>query len=248
MFFNSQYLNTFMPTNSGFYNFGFNAFPQQTFTYQSNNPNYFDFLFKESSSQQVSVTEEVLDEATQVVPEDLEITRKQRREAVRIAKKDETLGKEFLSKVKQVAKSIRCNYKDLLAIMNSESALNYQAVNSQTGATGLIQFMPATARELGTSTEELLQMSPIEQMDYVEKYFLRMKQIAGIDASKKLDGGDLYALTFLPARANREVLTTSDEKYYTYNKGLDSNTDGQITKTELNNRVVGKRVNESVFT
>ena len=37
-------------------------------------------------------------------------------------------------------------------------------------------------------------------------------------------------------------------KYYTYNKGLDSNTDGQITKTELNNRVVGKRVNESVFT
>ena len=103
MFFNSQYLNTFMPTNSGFYNFGFNAFPQQTFTYQSNNPNYFDFLFKESSSQQVSVTEEVADEATQVVPEDLEITRKQRREAVRIAKKDETLGKEFLSKVKQSA-------------------------------------------------------------------------------------------------------------------------------------------------
>jgi hypothetical protein len=33
--------------------------------------------------------------------------------------------------------------------------------------------MPDTARELGTSVEELASMTPIEQLDYVEKYLLK---------------------------------------------------------------------------
>ena len=46
--------------------------------------------------------------------------------------------------------------KDLLGIMNSESGLNPQAVNKSSGATGLIQFMPATAKSLGTTVSPML--------------------------------------------------------------------------------------------
>ena len=40
------------------------------------------------------------------------------------------------------------------------------------GATGLIQFMPATARALGTTTEALAAMSAEDQLYFVHKYFL----------------------------------------------------------------------------
>ena len=42
-------------------------------------------------------------------------------------------------------------------------------------ATGLIQFMPKTAKNLGTSTQQLFKMSNVQQLDYVYKYFLSAK-------------------------------------------------------------------------
>src|SRR4051812_1834879 len=40
------------------------------------------------------------------------------------------------------------------------------------GATGLIQFMPSTARSLGTSTDAMAKMTDVAQLDYVAKYLL----------------------------------------------------------------------------
>lgn len=157
------------------------------------------------------------------------------------------LGPEFLKRVKEVAKNLNCNYKDLLAVMNAESGLNPKAVNKYTGATGLIQIMPTTAQQLGTTKEEIKNMSAIDQLDYVEKYLAQCKQWAGFKAKDKLKSSDLYALILLPARANREVLTNKGEKYYTQNKGLDINNDSRITKSELAQRVANFRVNESIF-
>ncbi|MBQ8168827.1 lytic transglycosylase domain-containing protein [bacterium] len=203
--------------------------------------NFFNFLNYNNSSIKVDKNESTSEVKGQ------RTVRQERRAALKVAKHGDGLGPEFLAKVKQVAKNLNCNYKDLLAIMNSESGLNSKAVNKSTNATGLIQFMPATARELGTTVDAIKQMSPIEQLDLVEKYFVRMKQIAGIKPNQKLSGGDLYALVFLPGRANRETLTSSGEKYYSYNKGLDSNNDGAITKTELSRRVARKSIDESIF-
>jgi hypothetical protein len=42
-----------------------------------------------------------------------------------------------------------------------------------TRATGLIQFMPDTAKELGTNSEELCRLSQVEQMQWVEKYLVQ---------------------------------------------------------------------------
>jgi hypothetical protein len=97
--------------------------------------------------------------------------------------------------------------------------------------TGLIQFMPDTARSLGTTVEALREMTAAQQMQYVEKYFDSVRLPPGSSA------GRLYAYVFLPGRANREVLTSRGEAFYEANRGLDMDGDGNITITDLDVRM-----------
>ena len=57
--------------------------------------------------------------------------------------------------------------------MSFESRFKTAAKNPYSTATGLIQFTEPTANELGTSTAALRNMSAIDQLDYVEKFFKR---------------------------------------------------------------------------
>lgn len=151
-------------------------------------------------------------------------------------KKKPHLTQEFFNKVVAVAKRINCDPNDLMCLMNSESGVKTTAVNKSSGATGLIQFMPSTARALGTSCAALKAMSPEEQMVYVEKCIMNSKKAAGL-GNQKIGAGTLYALIFLPARANRDILTSSGEKFYSSNKGLDVDKDGKISKADLSKRI-----------
>ena len=153
------------------------------------------------------------------------------------------LDKEFLNKVKDISGKLNCSHEDLLAVMNSESGLNSRAVNRKGGATGLIQFMPSTARALGTSTAELYNMTPTQQLKYVEKYLTQAKASARM-GNRKLTGADLYSLVFMPGKANGEVMCSAGSKEYSWNSGLDRNRDGQITKSDLGSFIASKRVNE----
>lgn len=58
---------------------------------------------------------------------------------------------------------------ELFRVIKGESAFNPKAQNPS-GASGLFQFMPTVARELGTSTDAILQMSPAEQLDLYDRY------------------------------------------------------------------------------
>lgn len=86
----------------------------------------------------------------------------------------------FRKKIHQVAKNIGIPAMWLVDIMAHESGFSTTIQNRShgNGATGLIQFMPDTARSLGTSVEELARMSPVRQLDYVEKYF-KINNFAG---------------------------------------------------------------------
>jgi hypothetical protein len=112
--------------------------------------------------------------------------------------------KDFMDKVKEVANKLGVRPNALLAIMKKESGLDPSVRNKiavkmgKPAAVGLIQFMPATARQLGTTTEELANMSAVDQMDYVYKYYKINHAKPGMDA------GDLYMLTFLPAYAGKD--------------------------------------------
>jgi hypothetical protein len=166
-------------------------------------------------------------------------------EGTKLNRSGNDYGPEFLAKVKEIAQRLDCDYRDLLGLMNSESGIRADIKNPNGSASGLIQFIESTARSLGTTTAELRAMKPIDQLDYVERYLTNAKRNAGI--SGKLSAGDLYTLVFLPGRINRNVVTSSGEDYYAKNKGLDLNNDGQITKTELGQRIHNKRVSDNSF-
>lgn len=153
------------------------------------------------------------------------------------AKKAPHLTDGFYNKATAVAKRIGCDPNALMAVMSSESNLKANIANSRSGATGLIQFMPKTAQNLGTSTSALKKMSAEQQLTYVEKYLQANKKMAGFKQGDKLDSGTLYALVFLPGFAKKNVLTTRGSKYYNANTGLDVNHDGQITKADLAKRL-----------
>jgi hypothetical protein len=159
----------------------------------------------------------------------------------------------FDKKLEQVAKNLQVSKKDLIAIMNHESGLNPAAVNPSSGATGLIQFMPATARGLGTSTEALRKMSATQQLDYVEKYYKNIK-------GKAKDVGDLYMYTFLPAAVGKpnnfvigskgsgsSVFGISQNSLYNQNKVFDKDNKGYYTVGDVKARISkfsGKPVND----
>ncbi len=157
----------------------------------------------------------------------------------------------FLNRVKQIANKLNCDYKDLLALMNSESGIRTNAWNGTT-AVGLIQFTNASISELNQkyglnlTKEKIAQMSPMEQLDLVEKYLTIAKSYS-FSPNARLSAGDLYAITFLPGRANQDVLCRNGEDFYKQNKGLDQNQDGVITKKDLELHLSKKHINESIF-
>jgi murein DD-endopeptidase MepM/ murein hydrolase activator NlpD len=77
----------------------------------------------------------------------------------------------FRRKLAQVADEMKIPAVWLADVMYFESAGFQASIVNSIGATGLIQFMPETARGLGTTTAELARMGRVRQMDYVKKYF-----------------------------------------------------------------------------
>jgi hypothetical protein len=124
------------------------------------------------------------------------------------------------------------DHRMLLAVMEFESGLDPAARNKNTGATGLIQFMPATAIALGTNVDVLRAMTGVEQMRYVIAY---LKPFKG--RLKTL--GDLYMAMLWPrgvGQGDHWVLWLKGSNAYRVNP-LDLNEDGEITKGEASARV-----------
>ena len=150
----------------------------------------------------------------------------------------------FYQKVIDISNKINCSPNDLMAIMRSESAGSFDPGQwnlAGARAVGLIQFTDIAARDLNTTLDKIEKMTAVEQLDYVEKFYLNTKKYH-FDENYRLTAGDLYALTYLPGLANKEVLAVQDNdpnEYYAKNKPLDENKDGKITKTDLA-RIVSK--------
>lgn len=159
---------------------------------------------------------------------------------------------EFQSAVTGVAQRLGVSEADLYTIMSFETGGTFNPAElnqAGSGATGLIQFMPETAKGLGTSTEALASMSRVEQMKYVEKY-LSNKGVAG----KGLP--DLYMAVLFPAAVGKSddfvlfgkgAMQGYTGRAYQQNRGLDLNGDGSITKAEAAAKVLQRRIsNEQV--
>lgn len=145
----------------------------------------------------------------------------------------------FRDRVWWIADTLKLDPDHLMSCMAFESNRTFSpSVRNMagSGATGLIQFMPATARNLGTTTDALARMTAEDQLNYVYKYFRpfngRLRTLA-----------DIYMAILWPRAVgqpegfvlfDRSTMPTT----YRQNAGLDANRDGRITKLEAASKVV----------
>ena len=121
-----------------------------------------------------------------------------------------------------------------LMLFESGGTLDPTKKSGTSSARGLIQFMPNTLKELGSSTEEAIKMSASEQMNLVDKYF--EKKLKG---SESPTDSDLYMSILYPKAVNKDegfVLFSEGSNAYEANKGLDKDNDGNITKKEASDK------------
>lgn len=157
------------------------------------------------------------------------------------------VGKDFVAAVTWIAEAINLpdpkveGTNNLLSCMAFESGETFSPSvknGAGSGATGLIQFMPSTAKSLGTTTDKLAKMTQLEQLNYVYKYFAPHK-------GKLKNLGDIYMAILWPAgigKADDWVLWDNKKRpvIYRQNSGLDVNKDGVITRGEALQKIRAK--------
>jgi len=116
--------------------------------------------------------------------------------------------------------------EELYRVMQGESNFNTTALNSDSGATGLFQFIPSTAEMLGYTTGEIQNMSASEQLAVYDQY---------LDAFD-YRGGSLGIMQAAPGYASRgdgyEVYEPGS-RAYEQNPGW-VGADGKITVGSIN--------------
>jgi hypothetical protein len=152
---------------------------------------------------------------------------------------------DFKAKVVSICGVLGCDPSYLMAAMAFETGETFSPTkqNPRSGATGLIQFMPSTARGLGTSIDALLQMTAIEQLDFVQKYLMPFK-------GRMRSLSDVYTTILFPVAVGRPdsfVLFAAPSVAFTQNSGLDVNHDNQVTKGEAAS-MVQKRLDQGLST
>ncbi len=142
----------------------------------------------------------------------------------------------FRKKVLEIADRLLIDPNFLMAIMSFESGATFDPKIKNaagSGATGLIQFMPSTAKALGTTVEDLAKMNAVAQLDFVEKYFMPYK-------GKLLTIEDAYMAVLYPkgiGKGKDFVLFEKPSVQYKQNSGLDVSGDGKITVGEACRKV-----------
>lgn len=148
---------------------------------------------------------------------------------------------EFRKFVIQMGEDFGINPDWLMACMAFETGERFtpNVKNPQSSATGLIQFMAATARDLGTTTQALAAMTAEEQLRYVWLYF--RDKIKAHGPLRTL--ADVYMAILWPAAIGRDddsPLWVAGSQAYAVNAGLDANKDHKITKREAAAKVQAK--------
>jgi Transglycosylase SLT domain len=146
----------------------------------------------------------------------------------------------FIERVEEIAKKYNADADTILAALAKESNIKSTAINYNfktkkgTKAAGLFQVLPGVALEMGTTTEKILAMNPLQQLDLFDKHLNRWRKINEIsDYSEKWR---IYATIGLPSKAGKSQETTAyseGSSAVKENPTWDVNKDGKIQAGEL---------------
>lgn len=139
----------------------------------------------------------------------------------------------FKERLVEIASELGLDASALAAVMKLESGFSPSVRNPSGGATGLIQFMPSTAKLLGTTTDALANMSAVEQLEFVKKFYEPFR-------GKIVDEGDHYIATFMPAflgKPRNSTIALKGDKVYDQNAGLDVTGDGILTVDDVKRKL-----------
>lgn len=123
-------------------------------------------------------------------------------------------------------------------VIAEESGFNPAAKNPNGSASGLIQFIESTAKSLGTTTAAIRQMSAVEQLPLVEKFF---QMSMGKKIPERIEDYILAPLgrPDMIGRPDETVIYTKGSPEYDANAGLDRDGDGTITVGDMRARMKG---------
>lgn len=151
----------------------------------------------------------------------------------------EKTSEEFRRGLAAVATQLEADPNMLAAIISFETGGTFspQIRNPKSGAVGLIQWIPSTARAMfGMSTDQIAKLSREEQLPLVLRY------LREVSRGRRLDTvSDFYAAVFAPAfigRPDSVVMYRAPSDAYDWNKPLDWDHDGAITKGEAATPVI----------
>ena len=140
----------------------------------------------------------------------------------------------FKASVLWIEEKLGLNADNLMCCMAFETGQTFSPkIKNLAGSsgTGLIQFMEATAKNMGTTTAELAKLTDVQQLAYVYRYFKAFG-----DNLDDWSLEDTYMAILYPKAIGKSPDWVMPWKYgslaYKQNSGLDLNKDRQITKAE----------------
>ncbi len=144
---------------------------------------------------------------------------------------------QFKQKVIEVSERLGIDPNYIMACIALETGERFdpRIKNPRSTATGLIQFMESTAKALGTTTAELSKMSHVQQMDYVEQYFVMTARNVKVP-THEWSLADLYFAIFTPSLIKMpagSALYKKGQKAYEDNLFHDRDKDRVISKEEI---------------
>lgn len=153
-----------------------------------------------------------------------------------------SVSPEFINRIYELAEERGydkewCHW--LMSCMHFETGGTFSStIQNGAGAYyfGLIQFGTAAAKDLGTTVEELIKLTPVEQLSWVFSYF----DLWRARGKKYVQLEDLYLTIFYPAAVGKNadtVIFNDGSVGFRQNNGFDFNKDGSITVGEICNRI-----------
>lgn len=128
---------------------------------------------------------------------------------------------------------------ELQGIIAGESSGNPQAQNKKTKASGLFQFTPTVAKELGTSVDEILKMSPQDQSELYLKYLKRWNWKPGVPLGL-MQAAPSLAKTW-SKRNKEDVVYKKGSPAWKSNPGWRPKDGGDITVSSIENYYASKQ-------